>query len=161
MKKSTILLVFMLFLIIVSTKAQETIPATGGEASGGGGTSSYTIGQMVYTTHTGTDGYTLAQGVQQPYEISVVSAIPETEKPGLTLWVYPNPANGFITVKVENSKTDHMLYQLYDANGKLLEGKKAAGEQTQFDLSKYNSAVYFLKVTDHKKEIRTYKIIKH
>lgn len=35
---------------------QQAIPAGGGNASGGGGTVSYTIGQLVYTTYTGANG---------------------------------------------------------------------------------------------------------
>ncbi len=161
MKKSAIFFALLLFVIIVSTKAQEVVPAAGGEAAGGGGTASYTIGQMVYATHTGSNGYTLAQGVQQPFEISVVSGINPPGKSGLTLSVYPNPVKGHVTVKVKNAETDHLLYQLFDANGKLLESKKATGRQTQWDLSEYRAAVYFLKVTDHDKEIKTFKIIKH
>jgi hypothetical protein len=68
------------FLILLSTltfslstiHAQEAIPAGGGNASGSGGSASYSVGQVVYTTNTGTNG-SAAQGVQQPYEISVVS----------------------------------------------------------------------------------------
>ena len=43
--------------------SQETIPASGGAAIGSGGTSSYSVGQLVYTTNTGSG--TVTQGVQQ------------------------------------------------------------------------------------------------
>src|SRR5450759_4054107 len=58
--------------------AQSTISATGGNASGTGGNLSYTIGQVAYMTISGITG-TVTQGVQQPYEISVVSALEEAK----------------------------------------------------------------------------------
>ena len=61
------------FSLSVAT-AQEGINVTGANASGSGGSASYTVGQMVYQTNTGTNG-SVAEGVQQPYEISIVTAI--------------------------------------------------------------------------------------
>jgi len=48
--------------------SQETIPASGGEATGSGGTVSYTVGQLVYNTYADATG-SVAQGIQQPYEL--------------------------------------------------------------------------------------------
>ena len=64
----------LLFAISLSTSvflAQESANVSGGEATGSGGTVSYTIGQVAYTNHTGTNG-NINQGVQQPYEIYLV-----------------------------------------------------------------------------------------
>jgi hypothetical protein len=48
--------------------AQESVNATGGDASGTGGTFSYSFGQFAYETYF--DGNSsLAQGVQQPFEL--------------------------------------------------------------------------------------------
>ena len=89
-----------------SLQAQETVTTAGGEASGSGGTASYTVGQVFYTTQTGTNGNTVAQGVQQPFEISVVTGIPEAKGINLSVSAYPNPATDYLTVKVENYDTD-------------------------------------------------------
>ncbi len=35
-------------------QAQESVNATGGDATGSGGTVAYSVGQVVYTTNTGT-----------------------------------------------------------------------------------------------------------
>lgn len=151
--------VIFLFLsgITAGLQAQEALTAGGGEASGSGGSVSSSVGQLFYTTQAGTDA-SVAEGVQQPFEISVVSSVRETGAVSITL--YPNPAEGLITVKTENIQTD-LFYRIYDVNGKLLKSKKASGTLTQFDLSQYKPAVYFLKVTDHEKEVKTFKIIKH
>ncbi|MFT6196114.1 MAG: hypothetical protein ACJAXY_000429, partial [Nonlabens sp.] len=60
MKKIT--LVACLLLVTQLMYSQQTIPTSGGDATGSGGSSSYTVGQLVYTTNTGSG--TVIQGVQ-------------------------------------------------------------------------------------------------
>ena len=62
------LLIATLLLGAFQTQAQEAVATAGGDASGTNGNVSYTVGQVVYTTNTGTTG-SVAQGVQQPFEI--------------------------------------------------------------------------------------------
>jgi hypothetical protein len=50
--KTTTLLACLLFATPVMY-GQDAIPASGGAAIGSGGTSSYSVGQLVYTTTTG------------------------------------------------------------------------------------------------------------
>jgi zinc transporter ZupT len=74
MKHTKNVLCFLLLIAFgtMILQAQETIPATGGNVVGSGGSVSHTVGQLLYNTVSGTNG-TVAQGVQQPYEISVVT----------------------------------------------------------------------------------------
>ncbi len=135
-------------------QAQEAI-----SASGSGGSVSYTVGQIVYQTHTGTSG-SVAEGVQQPYEISVVTAIKETEGINLEYKAYPNPATDYIILKVKDYNTKNLLYQLYDINGKLLESNKLTNTETGISMDKYASTIYLLKVIDNQQEVKIFKIIK-
>lgn len=112
-----------LFTFTMAIQAQTTIPATGGNATGTGGSVTYTVGQVVYTTNIGTNG-TVARGVQQPYEIFIVTGIEQAKDITLVCSVYPNPASDFLTLKVENYDQENLSYQLMDTNGKLLESKK-------------------------------------
>lgn len=144
--------------------AQEVIPATGGNASGNGGSVSYSVGQVVYTTLQGTNG-SVAQGVQQPFEISIVTGIEEAKGITLRFLVYPNPATDFLILKIEGALDTHYIASLYDINGKLLENKKIDSNETRIDLSHFVHGTYFLKVVRTKKplspeEIKTFKIIK-
>ena len=151
----------LLFVIgLTGLQAQNTIPATGGNATGAGGTSSYTVGQVVYTTYTGTNG-SAAQGVQQPFEISVVTGIEEALGISLEIMVYPNPTTEFITLKIENHEVLNLRYQLYDIKGSLLQDNKIEGNETSIVMSSHLPATYFLKVTDNKKIVKTFKIIKN
>lgn len=141
-------------------RAQNAIPASGGNASGSGGTVSYTIGQVVYTTNTGTNG-SAAQGVQQPYEISAVTGIEKAKDISLEIVVYPNPATDYVKLKVENYESENLSYQLYNINGTLLENKKIESNETSIVMRNLIQGTYFLKVTDKQKEIKTFKIIKN
>ncbi|MCK4748161.1 MAG: hypothetical protein KAT15_14025, partial [Bacteroidales bacterium] len=69
------LLAFLLLgFSLAGLNAQEAIPATGGEANGSGGTVSYTVGQLLYHTQSANSG-TVAQGVQQPFEILELTGV--------------------------------------------------------------------------------------
>jgi len=159
-KKLKLSALLLLCFGMFGLQAQNAIPASGGNASGSGGTSSYTVGQVVYTTFTGTNG-SAAQGVQQPFEISIITAIEEAKDISLEIVVYPNPATDFIKLKIENYEVKNLRYQLYDINGSLLQDNKIVGNETNIVMSNYMSATYFLKVTDNNKLIKTFKIIKH
>ena len=162
MKKALIALIaFCISGFGTAIRAQNAIPASGGNASGSGGTASYSVGQVIYTTNTSVTYGSVAQGVQQPFEISVITAIEQAEDITLVCSVYPNPARDFLTLKVENYDTERLSYKLFDANGKLLESKKLTGIETTISMANLLPNLYFLKVTDNQKEIKTFKIIKN
>lgn len=140
-------------------QAQTTIPASGGNATGGGGTASYSVGQIVYTTNTNSNG-SVAQGVQQPYEISIVTGIKEALGISLEVSVYPNPAQNFITLNIKNYEVENLRYELYDINGSLIKENKVEGNEIQILIHNLKPSVYFLKVTENNKVIKTFKIVK-
>ena len=155
------LITFILFGFgLPVVQAQNAIPATGGNASGSGGSVSYSVGQIVYTKNAGTNG-TAAQGVQQPYEISVVTAIEKALDISLEMVVYPNPATDYIKLRISNYDIQNLRYQLYDINGSLLQDNKVESNETSIIMSNYLPSTYFLKISDKNKVVKTFKIIKH
>jgi hypothetical protein len=159
-KKMKLCVILLLGLGLTGLRAQQGIPASGSNASGSGGSVSYSVGQMVYDTYTGTNG-SAAEGVQQPWEISVVTGIEEASGITLQCTVSPNPTADFVNLTVDNYKTENLTYQLYNNNGKLLENAKAQGNKTAISMGSLAAATYFLKVTDNNKEVKTFKIIKN
>ena len=155
------LLAFTFSLSVVT--AQEGINVTGANTSGSGGSASYSVGQVFYQTHTGTNG-SVAEGVQQPYEISIVTAIEEANGINLSVSAYPNPVADYLTLEVNVSTTlnaQSMSYQLYDMNGQLLQNEKITIKQTSIMMNHLVPATYFVKVLEGTKEIKTFKIIKN
>ena len=152
-------LFFLLGVGLTGLQAQETVTTAGGNSSGSGGTISYTIGQVAYSTNTGTSG-SVAEGVQQPYEISVETGIEQTAI-NLAVSAYPNPTTDFLTLKVDNSDFSGLSFYLYDINGKLLQSKKLEGSETRIEMSNLIAATYFVKVTKSNHAIKTFKIIKN
>jgi len=154
------LFLFCIFSSGMLIQAQTTVPGSGGNATGSGGSVSYTVGQVVYTIAEGSNG-SAVQGVQQPFEISVVTGIEEAKDISLEIVVYPNPATDFVKLQIKNYEVENLRFQLYDINGSLLQDNKVEGNETSIVMSNYMSATYFLKVTDNNKVIKTFKIIKN
>jgi hypothetical protein len=158
-KKVKLSVVLLLGLGLTALQAQEALTTSGGNASGTGGTASYSIGQVVYTTNIGTNG-TVAQGVQQPYEISVVTAIRNTEDINLKCLVYPNPTGGITKLVFESPDFENVRFRLFDINGALLQDKKVESNETEIYVGNLSSSVYFLKVYNNNIEIKVFKIVK-
>jgi hypothetical protein len=158
--KGKLTIMLLLAIVITGLQAQEGNPATGGKAAGSGGSVSYTVGQVAYTTNIGTTG-SVAQGVQQPFEISVVAGIEEAKDINLMVTVYPNPSSDYITLKVESYNVEDLLYQLFDLNGKLLENKILTGNETKIDMNNLVPATYYLKIIQNENAIKTFQIIKY
>jgi hypothetical protein len=154
-----LLIAYCFFGFGILIQAQTTVPATGGNASGAGGTISYSVGQVVYLTITEISG-SVTQGVQQPYEISVITSAEQVASCSLTCSVYPNPSSDFLTLKIGTYDSQNLSYHLYDIMGVLLENKKITGYETIIPISNFVSGTYFLKVSNASKEIKVFRIIK-
>jgi hypothetical protein len=149
----------LLGLGLTGLHAQTSVNATGGNASGSGGSASYSVGQVVYTTNTGTNG-SVELGVQQPYEISIVTGLEEAKGSNLSVSAYPNPTADYLTLEVKYFELSNLSFQLYDINGKLLQSEKITGNQTSIVMSNLVPATYFVKVVQNNKEEKTIKVIK-
>lgn len=158
-KKLKLSALLLLFLGLTRLKAQQATTASGGNASGTGGSLSFSVGEVVYTTNASASG-SMAQGVQQSYEISVVTGLDLLDVQ-LDLSVYPNPICEFLTLQVDKNGIENLMYQLSDINGKILESKKIAAITNIISMEHYANAIYFLKVTQNQRDIKTFKIIKN
>lgn len=159
-KKATLSILLFLGLGLANANAQEAAVASGGNASGSGGSVSYSIGQILYTTNSGSSG-TVAQGVQQAYEISIVTSISEKGALNLNLLAYPNPTSDVLLLQIPDFDSENLSYQLMDVNEKLIERKKITGKTESINVLNLATAIYFLKVTQDNNEIKTFKIIKN
>lgn len=163
MKINKVKLVLVLFgvLSLSILQAQETNSSSGGNAKGNEGSISYSVGQIVYSFHKEA-ACSLTQGVQQAYEISVVTGIEKAEIK-LEMSVYPNPIVDHFNLQITDKNlidTASLQYQLIDINGKQIENKTIWNSISRISCVKLKASIYFLTITQNKSRIKTFKIIK-
>jgi len=156
MKLTRLCLIVILITFTFSIKAQDNINSSGADITSDEGSISYSIGQTVYNTNTGTNG-SISEGVQQPYEISVVSGIEEKDIT-LSVSAYPNPTTDYLTLElIEFENTN---FQLININGKILQNEPIRNSYTRINMSNLINGLYFVKVIQNEIEIKVFKIIK-
>jgi len=158
--KKQILIMCNLLLTVVFTQAQNSTNSSGGEALGSGGSLSYSVGQVVYRTHSGLGG-SIANGVQQTYEIFITTGIEYNQISLVQISVYPNPVTNLLKLSIEMERSEELSFQLFDVQGKLLQRKRITDLETQINMSDYVSSIYFIKVYLKDKSIKEFKIIKN
>ncbi len=158
-KKTVITFVSAMVLSTSGLMAQKGPVAAGGEASGTGGSVSFSIGQIDYITATGIGGR-ITQGIQQPYEIFRVSV--ENLDIELLASVFPNPTRDGITLRIPlGMPMDQLAYRVFDLTGKIITEKNITSHDTSVDLTSVANATYLLKVYNNEQEVSTFKIIKN
>lgn len=158
--RSKSLIVFgSILLMSCMAQAQESINTSGTDATGSGGSIAYSIGQVVYTTNSGTTG-SVAQGVQQAYIISIVGIKEVTS--GISLSAFPNPTSGNLTLQIHNYNNEKMQYQVYDMHGRLINMGQIISAQTLLDTDSLPVATYFIHVVNGENtKVESFKIIKN
>lgn len=154
--KTTTLVACLLFGTHVMY-GQDAIPASGGDATGSGGAFSYSVGQLVYTTATGSG--TVSQGVQQSIELFTLSN-PELTTLSLTAVTYPNPATDVVVLALTDANLTGLSYVLYDLNGRAIAKGVVTQNNTSIGLQRLATGTYILKVNQNNQELKTFKIIK-
>lgn len=160
MKKTLINLIITtgLSFLPVIVFSQESLNSCGGDISGSGGSVSYTCGQVFYFATSGADVY-LTEGVQQPFEISVINLLKDETASDILLSVFPNPVAEYLSIKPENIELPITAF-LMDANGRLIKEMIINDPGSVIDMSELDAATYFLRIVKSEKEIKTFKIIK-
>jgi hypothetical protein len=138
--------------------AQASVNASGGNATGSGGTAAYSIGQVFYTTNTGNSG-SVAQGVQHAYEIFSVGTKETTLN--ISLSVFPNPTVDHLTLDISDYHQEELWYQMFDIQGRMVNSGQIASQQTRIDMHNLLPATYFLTIVNQNhQKIQSFKIIK-
>lgn len=131
----------LLFLLTIQIYGQQSSVAAGNDFIGSNGNISYSVGQIVYTTVLENSG-SIAQGVQQPFELNTLSTIKKPLK--LDISIYPNPTQDIVTLILPNSNTQNFYYQLFDIRGRLLKTMKIVNTETEIDMTNLEKATYLL-----------------
>ena len=160
MKK--IYLLLLISTLSVITFAQSAIVPLGGDAQGATGSVSYTVGQVVTQTVANSNGsISVAEGVQQPYEIQTVGV---NNYPQITLnaMVYPNPTENMAQLELNGFElpADGLQANLFDSKGKLLQRIPVTGDITEFHIGQYATGTYYLELRHDKQLLKTFKVVR-
>lgn len=147
------------FLFGGMAQAQQSVNASGSVATGSEGTVSYSIGQLIYTTNSANTG-TVAQGVQQPYEIFTSDS--REVDPGISIALFPNPTTDRLILDIVEYNSEKLSCLLHDYSGRVLFEKQIVEKQTQIEMGLLPAEIYFIKILNKKnKTVQSFKIIKH
>ena len=159
MEKTILIVTLFASVLVKAQTTQDVLGASGSTATGSGGSLSYTVGQVGYTSNSNSSG-SLNAGFQQAYEISETTGLEETNV-GLQATAYPNPTTNFLTLSVKDL-SQSQTYQIIDFNGKEIANGKLSTTETQLDFGSYVGGIYSVKITTNKnKIIKTFQVIKH
>ena len=153
------LLVILSMSAAVCSYGQEAVVSSGGDATGSGGSASFTVGQPSYTYTSSSDG-SVSEGVQQTYQITSSTGI--TENSRLTLKAYPNPTADVLILTTEGMETESedLKYNLFDSSGKLVLSSPVNSNTTRINMQNLATGTYFLSVSGNEELTQTFTINK-
>jgi len=182
--RKKILLVVVFILPIIGLLAQTQVTAGGGEASSSAGIVSYSVGQVAYQSYITSNG-TIAEGIQQAYEISTLIGIEDKTISLVQVVLYPNPVTDYLILSVKTQDiasqkpqdvafqqtqdiasqqyitSQQLQFQLYDLQGKLVQSQKLTDSETQINMRGYVPSTYYIKVTLENKLVEEFKVVKN
>lgn len=155
--------IFLFGFVLIQVQAQEVIPASGGNGFGSGGSVSYTIGQVSYTTNANDKG-SVEQGIQHGYIITVVSDIDDELYEGIACIVYPNPTSDYLTLEFDVKLNSSLAVILYNIQGRELKKLYVIERLTDIPMEKYVAGNYLLNIIQENELssiiLKTFKIVK-
>lgn len=143
-------------VLVTAAQGQQAAVGAGTDAAGGGGSISYSVGQVVYTPVQGPGG-TSSEGVQQPYEYLVLSLDPQAAQAG-GVSVAPNPTSGGVQLAFSTPPGTAQRYRVLNAAGQVLRTGTITSTLVHIPLDDLPPAAYLLRIEgggDH-----TFQIIK-
>ena len=159
MKHFLILLVILVFQIITTQpgNAQTVIAPAGHYHESEQMSMSWTLGETVIETFASAN-MVLTQGFQQP----VLKVSTFAKEPGLDFQItaFPNPTRGHINISTNLLQAESLIYSVYDLQGRFIAANPLEGSQTQIALNNYDPGIYFIRILQDEKPVKTFKIIK-
>jgi hypothetical protein len=153
--------IFFVLLCCFQTvlNAQSNVVSSGADATGSGGSVSFSIGQIDYTNQQTASGH-VNQGVQQPVEIYHTNGLSNND--AITVSIGPNPTDGLILIQCDATLIENGgVALLYDNNGKMVYKNELVDVQTNIDLSAFTRGVYSLQISVANMPLSSFKIVKN
>ena len=151
-------LLFSLLLSVcclgVFAQPHELVSASGASFQNSSGYISYSVGELITTSFTSSSAV-LTQGFHQ----TRLRTVPVINQSAIQMSVFPNPVKDLLILQIGDPLG--FDYLVYDVRGGLLERGQVLDERTEINFSALAPAVYILRVTNHKEEVRLFQIVKY
>ncbi len=148
------------FFFTQQLQAQQASVSSGGNGSGTGGSFAYSVGQTIYTAQSNS-AVSLSKGVQQGFDLFLITGLEDEARFGLAATVFPNPTSNYLTVEIKNYSPDTaMEIFLFDVKGQQVHRQKVVDVQTQLQMEHLSSALYVLKLIQGNKLVKVVKVMK-
>ncbi len=138
-------------------RAQNAMVPLGGEATGSGGSVSYTLGQVADEVQSGVGGL-VQEGVQQPYVDA--STITATQEDFGEVSVYPTVTADHVMILLSKVPSQRSSVTLFDAQGRPVLQHAIVGVRTELSLALFANGVYQLILYDEAAVPRAFTLIK-
>jgi hypothetical protein len=156
MQKTFIIIAF--FVASNFAQAQESVNSIGGVDAGTGGTVSFSVGQMVYTTDS-KEGGAVVQGIQRPFRITTTD-IKKFDN-SILFKAYPNPSSDDLFLEMNAFRNEKLNYQLFDIQGKLIMTNPIEIPKTQINMRDLAVGSYVIHIYNtNNQTIQSIQIIK-
>lgn len=149
----------LMFAGVIGCYAQHGVVVASG--SNQNGTMTFAIGQ-VYTPETESEEYTVATGTLSAVaiEVSVATAIEETEFIELNVAVRPNPVVNTLSLTLATDDLSGYGVKMFDLSGHMVGSAQIDTQETQIDVSGLAKGTYIVAISRNGKEMKTFKVIK-
>ncbi len=133
----------------------QSLNASGGEAFGANGTTTYSVGQLFFTTISSSNTIVI-QGVQQAHESIGIEI-----RNMINVLAYPNPMIDYLILTVDHFENRRLEYQFFDIQGKLLIKENIKNQETRITPPLLKKGFYILSIIEGKRLLKSIKIIKN
>lgn len=148
-----------LLLGLAGLQAQYSFNAAGSSATGSGGRVSFSLGQVAFTSQTGSGG-SINEGIQQPLEIFVTTAVDE-RLVDFTATAFPNPTVRQVYLDIPEAMGKDLSFSMTDIHGRLLKAEEIRNPLTQVQMESLSPGTYFITLARQGQPVKTFKIIKN
>lgn len=154
-------ILFQVFILMACTYisiAQQVISSAGTNVTGASVQASWTIGEAVIETFTGSSSI-LSQGFHQGK--LTVTLVGKIDNSSIHVYVYPNPVNDKLKVEFNDFSTEKYNFNIADVNSRILLEGLISENPKIIEMNRFKPGIYFMMVgRSSKEQFQIFKIIK-
>jgi len=154
----TIGLIILVLLSLAAKGQHQVVSAAGDFDRNESGSVSWTLGQVVTNTLSGSE-IIVTQGFQQ-ISLEVVTSARHDIEVQSQVKAYPNPVANQITLEMGKMENLALSFELYNLQGQLIKKKKIDTNYQRINMESEPSGEYLLRILSDEEPVESFKIIK-